>query len=272
MKAIAYTIMEEAMVGEVKNLETIDKNNLFYVNFDTTLQRLNAKNRNGRSYLDATGKALFADHLEELRRNKTWFGEAGHPHTDSQSRILTIDPTMTSHVINSVQVSGDIISGNVSTLDNGRFGNMMTKMVLQGMEPAFSLRALAQIDNTPGGKVISKPPRIVTYDWVILPSHKEAYRDKNKAIQVVVDDIRSNGNVVTESVKPITESMVIDFAKENSSNFGIVQEMLEFDIISLSSDIRHLVLETHNGSTTDKTMVVLENDIVTEIRDYLTRI
>lgn len=271
-KTIAYAITEEAYSSVVENVQVHDTNQLFYVTFDTILQELNHKNRNGRIYGDATGKALFTDELVELRKMKSWFGEAAHPITKDTARITTIDQKYASHRIDEVNVVGDIIRGKITTLDNGMYGNMMTRMILQGMVPAFSLRALAIIDNTSEGQIIQRQPRITTYDWVVLPSHKKAYQDESAPIEIIQQPLGEKGNIFTESAIPLTESMIIDFAKEESRNLNIVTEMFDVDTIRMSDDLKHLILTESHDKGTNKYMVVMDDHIDKEIQDYLTNL
>ena len=61
---------------EVTNVQVIDRPHLFYVRFDTILQSLDCRNRNGRQYNgDALVKGLSTDEISELIRNNKWKGE-----------------------------------------------------------------------------------------------------------------------------------------------------------------------------------------------------
>ena len=66
-----YILLEgENDIKEVKNLEVIEKPHLFYVRFDTVLQSLDCKNRNGRQYNgDAMVKGLSDYKISELIAN-----------------------------------------------------------------------------------------------------------------------------------------------------------------------------------------------------------
>lgn len=72
-----YIILEEQdHPTEVSNLQVIDKPRLFYVRFDTVLQSLDCKNRNGRQYKgDALVKGLSTPEISELIANNKWKGE-----------------------------------------------------------------------------------------------------------------------------------------------------------------------------------------------------
>ncbi len=203
------TIVMEQVSDPMKpqNLKVNTVNGLTYVEFDTVLQTLNRQNRNRRTYTDLLKTDLEAEHIRELKSKNSWCGEAGHPMGADINRIMNIDPTMISHHIPSTSTSGDIINGRVVTFDNGGYGTQMTRAILQGLEPAFSLRALTKLTKRPDGSSIAQgKTHIVCYDWVILPSHKEAYRDQSKPIKVVSQNLNDStrGGVVTESLIPVT--------------------------------------------------------------------
>lgn len=253
-EVVAYAVME-SVADPIKpqNVEVVDKNGLFYVRFDTTLQSFNCLNCNRRNYNDvAMMEGLKADHFTDLIRNRSWFGEAGHPMEDDVKRILTIDPKLTSHKIVDFRQEGkNILKGTIETLDDGRYGTQMTKNILQGMEPAFSLRALAKLTKkSDGTSLVQSKPHIVTYDWVILPSHKEAYRDPSKPINKVVKSINNDGNTVYESCVSVLESSIIDFIKEESNNVKCVSNLCEIALenMSLTPNGQYVVLR-ENGRT-----------------------
>lgn len=270
-EVVAFAVME-SVADPIKpqNIEVIDKNGLFYLRFDTTLQSFNCLNRNRRNYSDvAVMEGLRADHITELIRNKTWFGEAGHPMEEDVKRILTIDPKLTSHKIVDFRQEGkNILKGTIETLDDGRYGTQMTKNILQGMEPAFSLRALAKLTKKADGtSLVQSKPHIVTYDWVILPSHKEAYRDTSKPINKIVKSINNDGNTIKESCTSILESSLIDYITEESTNVKTVSNICEIALenMSLSTNGQYLILR-ENGRAYH---VKIEDKIKHDVSKYM---
>ncbi|MMZ42311.1 hypothetical protein D1872_38320 [compost metagenome] len=271
---VACMIMES--VGEPtrpKNVEVFDKGGLFYLRFDTVLQEFDALNRNKRIYAGTPmQQSLNAPHLVELRAKKTWKGEAGHPLSNESQRILTIDPKLTSHKINSIQVNGNILHGQVETLDDNAYGTQFTKNILQGMEPAFSLRALARLTKRGDGtSLMNSPCHIVTYDWVILPSHVKAYRDTSKPIEKIYQSIQADGNVLTESNVAIAvmESQVKDFIAMESHNVKLVSSVYEvaMESMQLSANGDHVILR--EGSNTYQ--VKIEDHIKRETSRYMSK-
>lgn len=269
----AYLIMESASEPvKPQNVRVHDKGGLFYLKFDTTLQQFNKRNRNQRIYASTPmAESLNAQHIHELMNKRSWLGEAGHPHTTEVSRILTIDPKLTSHRINNFHIEGNFLKGEVETLDNGHYGTQMTKSILQGMEPAFSLRALASlIKQGDGSSLMNSKCHIVTYDWVILPSHDKAYRDQSRPIQKVLKTVEQDGNTVQESLIPALESQIIDYIKMESKNAKLVSNVCEvaMESMELTPDLKHVILR--EGSNTYA--VKVEEKIKHDIRHFMARL
>lgn len=266
----AYLIMESIQEpSRVDNLQVFDKNSLFYLRFDANLQDFNVENRNKRIYMgNAMVPSLQAEHIMELERKKSWFGEAGHPMTDDIKRILTIDPKLISHKIVSHTASVNGCRGTIETLDN-EYGRAMTKHILQGMEPAFSLRALAPLVKKPNGtSVVQTKAHVVTYDWVILPSHKTAYRDESKPVEKVVKKIVDAGNTVTEcSITPVQENMLKDFISMESANVKLISNVCEVALgsMTLSEDMKTVILK-ESGLTY---VIPIEEKISHDINRYM---
>ena len=265
----AYLITESVTEpARVSNLEVFDKNNLFYVRFETTLQDFNVLNRNKRIYKgNAMIPSLNAEHIQELERNGSWFGEAGHPMTDDIKRVLTIDPKMISHKILSHTVTNEFCRGVIETLPDG-YGSQMTKYIIQGMEPAFSLRALAPLVKKPdGSSVVETKAHVVTYDWVILPSHKVAYRDKSKPIEKIVKNVNENGNSFDCGMSSVQESMIKDFVAMESANVKLISNVCEVAMgsMSLSENFKHVILR-ESGKTY---LIPLEEKIKMDINHYM---
>ena len=270
LETIAMLVMES--VGEpmkVTNLERVKENGLFYLRFNTILQSLNTLNRNQRIYTNGCIEpALQAPHIQELMAKNTWFGEAGHPMSEQTARILTIDPKLISHKITQTNVRGDIVNGTIETLDDDSYGSQMTKLILQGMEPAFSLRAMASLMKRKDGvSVANGRAHIVTYDWVVLPSHREAYRDTSSPIKQVTKNIMDAGNCVTESAIALTESAIRDFISLESVNVNLISNFYEVakESMQLTQDMNHVILKENSNTY----MVKIEDKIKHEVRNFM---
>lgn len=270
LENVAYLVMENTTEpAKPQNLQVIKENGFFYVKFETVLQSFGVQNRNKRIYDgDAMMESLNAPHIRELIMNKTWKGEAGHPLSKDTARIVTIDPKLTSHKINSFYRSGNLLKGEIETLDDDALGRRMTKNILQGMEPAFSLRALAPLMKRADGTSLMKgKAHIVTYDWVILPSHMEAYRDKSKPIEKISQVIENAGNCSTDMLVNVNEASLTNFLKEESKNIKLVSNICEVatENMTLSEDMKYAILK--EGSSTYH--VKIEDKIKHDIRSFM---
>ena len=270
-KIAAYMITEAVSdPAPVNNLKVIDNQGLFYLTFDTVLQDFNVFNRNKRMYMgDAMVQSLNADHIVELMQKKSWFGEAGHPDSNDPKRILTIDPTMISHRIDSISANTQMCRGTIYKTDT-KHGREMTKLILQHMEPAFSLRALAPlVKRGDGTSVIKTKGHVVTYDWVILPSHKSAYRDESKPIKKVIQNITDDGNVVTTEacLTPVQESVINDIVITESFNVNVISNVCEVALghARVSNDLRHMIVK--EGS--DTFIIPIEDSVRATVSDYM---
>ena len=245
-KPFGYIILESAHEDNtITNLEVIDKPRLFYVKFTTTLQSLDCKNRNNRVYDgNALVEGLSDKNLMELMLNNKWKGERDHPITKDISRIATVWSKEASHRITKWWREGNLIKGSIETLDDGLYGTQLTRNILQGENPSFSLRALAQLEKKGTTTHVNTPPRVITYDEVNLPSHKEAYADPNK-IKMTTDGKTTSvyentlgfkelhsGNkpdFYDNGVIAVYETDIRDMITSKSDNLKIVCESFDVD-------------------------------------------
>lgn len=266
-EVVGYVVMESLEPVKPQNVQVIRENGLFYVRFDATLQSFNTRNRNGRIYEgEAMMKSLFAEHIMELQARQSWCGEAGHPMEDDVKRILTIDPKLISHRIVKHTADRNFCKATIETLCTD-YGIQMAKLIMQGMEVAFSLRALAPLTKVNGQQIMKSKAHIVTYDWVILPSHKEAYQDTSKPVEKIVKSLESAGNIMTESAIPVTEEALKDFIMTESTNVKLVSNLSDVALESLcvTPDLKTCILKEGNQTF----HVALEDRIKDDISKYM---
>ena len=279
-----YIVMESAMEPmKPKIIETMNEPNMFYVRFRTCLQSFDCFNRNKRNYnLRPMMEAVKADHIQELLYKGTWCGENGHPDSTDIKRILSIDMTKICHRIIDLEFQGNLLYGTIETLNDDAWGKQFTKHILQGLHPSFSLRALAAITKLGDGRgIIKTKPHIVTYDRVILPSHREAYMDNSKPITLVQSATESatiqesyipEGNTFDDTVHEVNESAiasVLDYVKEESSTFKELATFFDanYDSVSLVDESKVCI---NDGDR--KIIVCLEDYIRHDIASYMSDI
>lgn len=261
-----YIIMEATMEPmKPKILKTVNEPGVFYATFEACMQSFDCFNRNQRNYaLRPMMEAMQADHIQELIRKGTWVGENGHPEGNDIKRILSIDPTKICHRMYNPEFRGNLLYMTIDTLNDDMWGKQFTKHLLQGMMASFSLRALAAITKDSSGRgIIKTKPHIVTYDRVILPSHREAYMDNSVPVTLVqsategavmTEAMIPEGNVYDDHISEIKESAILealDYVKEESKR---VKELVSFfnyndDRVSLINENQVAVKDMETGST-----------------------
>lgn len=270
----AYVLMEEMSEPvQIRNVKECSKNGLLYLIFDTILQSFEVKNRNKRTYIgDAVMESLAAPHVQELIKKGSFVSEYGHPLVKDMSRVTQIDPARVCGRVNSYYRTGNLLKGEFETFDDGGLGTMLTRRILQGLEPAHSLRAVAKLSKDRNGNdIMNSRAHIIAYDTVILPSHVEAYRDESKDIRVVNKPI-----VATESTEfgsheeyafVVNESMLTDFVMEESKNVKLIKNICEVipETIKLTPDLKHIILK----EGTETYYVDTEDKIKHDIRNFL---
>ena len=273
-----YILLENDKTdAKISNVEVVDKPHLFYVRFNTVLQSLDCKNRNGRVYNgDALVKGLSTPEIDELIRNKKWKGECDHPVTKDIQRIASVLSKYESHYITKWWRDGNLIKGTIESIDDGLYGTALAKRVLQGENPSFSLRALAMLEKNGTTTYVNKPPRVITYDEVNLPSHKEAYAEQRK------EKVISDGK--TEHVFEGTDPKLFAEYKKGTTSFAIeatdIKDMLvsksdNLKIVCESFDIDPASVQLTNGgrlltakSGSDTLVWTLEQQLVRRSVDY----
>jgi hypothetical protein len=159
-----------------------DKGNRFYLTFDGTLQSFGVLNRNRRAY-DAANimdRIEHDDYIQSMLKQQSWLGEIDHPSPAvagqdlTANRICNPDPKMSSHFIRKPRLEGNLLKAPIQTDSSNENGmNMAIKIVDGKIVPAFSARVLGELINKLGLPTVMVK-RLITYDWVLYPSHKEA--------------------------------------------------------------------------------------------------
>lgn len=274
MQALGYMINEATTTPKEMRIVS-DKNNRLSI--ETVMQDLNIKNRNGRWYgTDDFQGQLSCERTMELINSKNFFGEAGHPMTTELVRQQSIDLNNIAHCMTKLWLEGDTIKAHTHGTPNKQ-GELFNNLILEGTIPSFSLRALGTVQNTSRGAEV-KNIRLITYDWVVFPSHKKAYMQKilgeygkvNESIEELDRDIEGNKLILDESastIVPITNKEVIDYVKTESTNLNSVVDSLEFlyENVQVIDGGTKVMLSDNLGTSF---VINLENYITNELMNY----
>lgn len=266
LKDIGYIICESAIPGMTET--NIIKEENGKVIAEGILQTANERNRNGRFYDSAElFPQLTAPRTLELLEAGYLRAELGHPLSNELVRQQTIDDSRTCAQFLKLWTDGDNVWGRFRGTNNA-FGEAFNKDLLDGCKPAWSLRALGTLVNTPRGAEVRKL-KLITWDQVIYPSHPQAYTQRLVTESV---NYESQNDIVADNSKiiPITNQKTIDYIKSESCNFKYLKEQFDFmyDDIIVSEDGSNVSLTCKNG---DIIVVTLEKYIRDEIRNYASR-
>lgn len=244
------------------------------------VQEADETNRNGRMYrLEDLAKEIVAPRQKELLSTGNMIGEAGHPLSKDLIRQQTIDPTKGAVRFTKFWMEGTKVKARFKGTNNA-LGDAFDLDLKEGILPAFSLRALGTLRQTPKGAIVENL-KMITYDYVIYPSHPGAYTSHivtestgvaQNAIPNHLDATKSfitpfTNNDVVEKLQSYRES-AIAYIKDKSNNYNLLKEC--FDMTKAASiDL----INENQISIVDPTLgtivMNIEDYIVKEIRDYV---
>ena len=190
-----------------------------------------------------------------------------HPLNPDIKRQLYIDHSNISHIINKVWWEGNLLHGEVEAA-NTSCGKDFDGLVRQGSQVAFSMRGVGPIVEKRGDTTIVRDPlTIFTYDFVIHPSHPEAYMQSVISKGNLNSTMSESGNLFI----PLLESSALEYAQSVSNNIKMVSNMFDNDAkaVKLSESGRSVVLQSSTG---EKAVVFLEDYLSYEINKYLKKL
>lgn len=277
---IGYVYLREDVSPDAptaSNIQICDKPNIFYVEFDATLQSFGVMNRNHRVYNQSNVWSCIQndEKIQDLMKNNSWFGEMDHPTPRlkneelSPERIMNSIPGNTSHKIMNPYCKGNLINAHIQTDAGTEAGMNMAKKIIQGMVPRFSARALAELINKNGTPTVNMK-KLITYDWVLYPSHVEAHA--NTAPKAIIKSVEA----VTESVTPevvtimpvIPIKEILEYAMQKSENCQMITEAFEItpSDLGISNDQANLIVKEAGGNVYG---IKLEEKVRKNISGYL---
>jgi hypothetical protein len=244
----------------VKNFDVVDKNGVFYVDFETCLHSFDVMNRNSRMYRGSNiEKCLQTERIQHYLSHGGWFGEQNHPiskYADvklSSDRIQDIDMDNTSHKMLNPHVEKNLLVSRIQTDSGTQAGMNLAKKMVQGFIPGFSCRAIASMV-LEAGKPIVDVRKIITYDWVLFQSHREAEQITdvpnkfvNKSVDCVAEATVTHDDGYT-TVIPLKE--ILEDTGVHDVNAQIIMESFGLDLDSvcgLSKSKKHLIMRDRDN-------------------------
>ena len=263
---IGYIILEapstENIIRQPRILD-ISKDDVV---IEAILQEAEVPNRNKRKYTKkAIESGINNPMFHEQLKNKKLFGEANHPLSDSIERQSVVDQTRLSHVIEKVWWEGNILKGEVAAA-NTAVGKDFASLVRQGCNMAFSMRGLGGVVKKEGDlTVVYDPLLIIAYDWILYPSHSNAYQTKilKENVQLVKENpILHEGILVPCDYQDSIKKYIM--AESKNINGAINQLELDPKTARLTEDMS-ISLNCEEG----KMVLFTEENIKKEINSFL---
>lgn len=236
---------------------------------EAILQTADEKNRNGRYYAEEElFPQLTAKRTLELLNAGYLRAECGHPLSKDLQRQSTIDDTRTCARFLKLWTEGKNVMAHVVGT-NSPLGQAFNADLEEGCMPAWSLRALGSVNNTPRGAEV-KNLRLITWDNVIYPSHPGAYTkglvtesvefSKPSNIQRVLQEsmeLSINEQLESDRISksgiliPIKNNDVMNFLQQESGNLKFVKECFDFAYsgIETNNNGTKVLLTTNAGDT-----------------------
>ena len=235
-----------------------------YCEFDATLQTFGSQNRMRRQY-DPQNLVSVIDNDERIQtlvKQNKWRGELNHPNPDikgeqySDIRMTIPEPMRTSHMIRHNRLEGDKYKGIITTHPGTECGRAASSEIIDlGAVPSFSVRLLgSMIPNAPIGRPNMRVTKVITYDMVDFPSHKNADGD-------VKPIVHQEGNI-------IFLNQLAKYCVDQSENLKVVCESFEISPEELMGINNNGEMEI---STIDnaRIRIPLENEIRREALNIL---
>lgn len=261
-----YIIHESATISTITNKA---QPSVDYIEFTTILQKANEVNRNGRFYSKKVLEdGLNQPHIQNAIQRNAFYGEGGHPSDKSFARQTKVDPRNIAFLIKEVWWEGDLLMGRCQTACT-EVGRDMMGLIRQGSQVAFSLRAQGNYhrDSTLNALVIESPIFIICYDWVVNPSHSDAYiqsLNEERLSNILQMDLKVGDRqvVLTEAVDVFqngrlidineaeTMTKCIDYAAHATEKVKPVKNMYRFneeDKIFSITDNKNIITLENNG-------------------------
>ena len=263
-------IAEETSPSEntVINLKTTNNDGILFAEFDTCLQTFEEINRNKRQYLAKNlQEAMRSERITTLLRDNAWYGEMDHPTQQFQNSPLTPEriaaiwmPNRSHKILNPV-FRGNELTARIQTASGTEAGRGMAAEIIQGLIPSFSCRAMASLENV-NNKPTVMVRNLITYDWVLFPSHKTAHMKTpakfvSKAANAVVE--------ASQNIVDYTENALKRFKKYSESVEIPLGEILER--VGIIDPTVSMVMESFEldpsllqGFTEDNSQAIIRDD------------
>jgi len=264
--------------NEVKNFDVTNKDGVFFVDFESCIHSFDVMNRNIRMYDgDNVMECLNTERMNHYFSHGGLFGEQNHPipiYKDrplSPERIQDIDMNNTSHKIFRPRRQGNLLIARIQSDAGTAAGMNLAKKMVQGFIPGFSCRAIASM-SMKNGKPVVDVRKIITYDWVLFQSHREAEQIQSVPNKFVHKVANAVNEYVTEETGSedvsVPVSQILEYAGYKDVNAQVVMEAFELDktsLVGFSRDNKHIIMKDSDNTIYCNMLPETRN----KVNDYL---
>ncbi len=213
-------MLTEAQLEEARSF--VENNPYKGLKYNTKLIGAEEVNQNGRLYKKATLDAGMKKNQHLIETNQFWFEES-HPMTTDPRRFSTVLMSNSVAKLNSWKWNDNNLVGVCETLQTAK-GKDLKGLLLQGVMPSVSMRALGKVTKRQGISVVENALRIISFDTVLNPSHKDAI-----ASGIITEAFYGKEDIVTETFdvsKQISMHELMEFVDNKSENIKMLQDTL----------------------------------------------
>jgi hypothetical protein len=264
--------------NEVKNFDVTNKDGVFFVDFESCIHSFDVMNRNIRMYDgDNVMECLNTERMNHYFSHGGLFGEQNHPipiYKDrplSPERIQDIDMNNTSHKIFRPRRQGNLLIARIQSDAGTAAGMNLAKKMVQGFIPGFSCRAIASM-SMKNGKPVVDVRKIITYDWVLFQSHREAEQIQSVPNKFVHKVANAVNEYVTEETGSedvsVPVSQILEYAGYKDVNAQVVMEAFELDktsLVGFSKDNKQIIMKDSDNTIYCNMLPETRN----KVNDYL---
>lgn len=261
-EALGFVYLSEqtSFNSELKNINTINDNGIFIVEFDACLHSFDVLNRNNRLYESKNiWDCIMTEKIQSLLRDNLWAGESDHPTPEykdkplSAERIQSIWLPNRSHLITNPRIQGDKLNAHIKTFPNAVGTDFAKEIIALNAVPEFSCRSIASMQLKCGKPTVSVR-RLITYDRVLYPSHREATAINTP--KAVIKKVKTITESTVEHIKEATESIVIPLKEiletvgKTDVNAQMIMESFELnynDMIGFDNGNNHLIIKDNDN-------------------------
>lgn len=245
---------------DIKNIDVVNKNGVFFVRFESCLHSFDVINRNQRQYKgDNIWECIQSERIQSYLADNAWYGEQDHPTqvtTEGKltpERIQAIWMPNRSHKILNPRIKSNLLVADIETASGTEAGVGFGKEIIQGLKPAFSCRAIAGLKLVDGKPTVIVR-KIITYDWVLYPSHKEAHITSSpkgviKKLGTITESVKDTIKRKSEDVLiPLKE--ILEYVSNKDVNTQMIMESFDLsqeDLIGFDSTYSHAAIQCDNN-------------------------